>query len=39
MKLVRALIAGWGAKQAGFGCFGTIVLAVVLYWLLGQVGC
>jgi hypothetical protein len=39
MKLLRALVAGWGAKQAGLGCFGTIVVFVILYWVLGQVGC
>ncbi|SEH99062.1 hypothetical protein SAMN02927937_02584 [Paenimyroides aquimaris] len=34
--LLRALLAGWGAKKAGFGCFGTIVVFIILYWLLGK---
>lgn len=38
-NLVRALIAGWGAKRlgGGCGCIGTLVVFVILYWLLGQV--
>ena len=35
-KLVRALIAGWGAKKLGGGCFGTIIVFIILYWLLGK---
>jgi len=35
--LLRALIAGWGAKKAGCGCFGTVILFIILYWLLGKV--
>lgn len=34
-KFFRALIAGWGAKKLGFGCFGSIVVFIVIYWLLG----
>jgi hypothetical protein len=34
-KLIRALVAGWGAKKIGGGCFGTIVAFVVIYYLLG----
>ncbi|MGK6352060.1 hypothetical protein [Parapedobacter sp. DT-150] len=34
-KLFRALIAGWGAKKLGFGCFGTIIIFIILYYLLG----
>ncbi len=35
-KLVRALIAGWGAKKLGGGCFGTIIVFIIIYWLLGK---
>lgn len=34
-KLIRALIAGWGAKKIGGGCIGTIIAFVVIYYLLG----
>ncbi len=35
-KLFRALIAGYGAKKLGGGCFGTIIVFILIYWLLGQ---
>jgi len=35
--LFRALLAGWGAKKAGFGCFGTIIVFIILYFLLGKI--
>ena len=38
-KLVRALLAGWGAKKLGGGCLGTIVVFFIIYWLLGNVNC
>jgi len=34
-KLFRALIAGWGAKKLGGGCFGTIIAFIIIYYLLG----
>ncbi len=34
-KLVRALIAGWGAKKLGGGCIGTIVVFIIIYYALG----
>ncbi|MDB5033974.1 MAG: hypothetical protein JWQ98_1215 [Chlorobi bacterium] len=34
--LFRTLLAGWGAKKAGLGCFGTIVVFILIYWLLGK---
>ena len=34
-KLIRALVAGWGAKKMGFGCFGTVIVFIVIYYLLG----
>lgn len=39
-KLLRALLAGWGAKKIGggkCGCIGVIVVFIVLYYLLGFV--
>jgi hypothetical protein len=34
-KLIRALIAGWGAKKLGGGCIGTIVVFIIIYYALG----
>lgn len=34
-KFFRALIAGYGAKKLGGGCFSTILIFIVLYWALG----
>jgi hypothetical protein len=36
---LRTLLAGYGAYKWGGGCLGTIIVFVVLYWLLGHVGC
>ena len=36
-NLLRALIAGWGARKAGCGCVGTVIIFIILYWLLGYV--
>ena len=38
-KLFKALIAGYGAKKLGGGCFGTIIIFIIIYWLLGQTSC
>ena len=35
-NLLRTLIAGWGAKKLGGGCFTTIIIFLILYWLLGK---
>lgn len=35
-KILRGFAAGWGAKQWGGGCLGTVVLFVVLWWALGH---
>lgn len=32
----KTLIAGYGAKKLGGGCFSTILIFVLIYWLLGQ---
>lgn len=39
-KLIRAVLAGWGAKKMGggkCGCIGTIFVFLIIYWLLGYV--
>jgi sugar phosphate permease len=39
-NLLRALLAGWGAKKIGggkCGCIGTIFVFLILFWLLGFV--
>ena len=35
-KLLRALVAGWGAKKLGGGCLTTILIFLLLWWLLGN---
>ncbi len=35
--LIRTLLAGWGAKKLGGGCFSTILIFILLFWLLGYV--
>lgn len=37
-KLLRGLLAGYGAKKLGGGCFSTILVFIVLWVLLGQCG-
>jgi uncharacterized membrane protein YdcZ (DUF606 family) len=39
MSWLRGLLAGAAAWKWGGGCFGTILVFVIVYWLLGQVGC
>lgn len=37
-KILRALLAGWGAKKIGggkCGCIGVIIVFIILYWLSG----
>ena len=37
-KLLRGLVAGYGAKKlGGCGCFG-ILLFILFWWLLGESG-
>ena len=36
-NLLRGLVAGYGAKKLGAGCFSTIIIFVILFWLLGYV--
>ncbi len=39
-KIFRALLAGWGAKKlgGGCGCIGIIIVFIILWWLLGNLG-
>jgi hypothetical protein len=37
-KLLRAAAAGYGAKKLGGGCFSTILIFILLWWLLGHFG-
>lgn len=32
----KTLIAGYGAKKLGGGCFSTILIFIVIYWALGK---
>lgn len=32
----RTIIAAWGAKKLGGGCFSTILIFIVIYTLLGK---
>jgi hypothetical protein len=32
---LRALIAGYGAKKLGGGCFSTVLIFIVLWYVLG----
>lgn len=34
-KLIRALIAGWGAKKIGGGCISTVIVFIIIYYALG----
>lgn len=39
-KILRILLAGWGAKKIGggkCGCIGVVVVFIILYILLGHV--
>jgi hypothetical protein len=33
-KLFAALGAGWGAKKLGGGCFSTVIIFIILYYVL-----
>jgi hypothetical protein len=37
-RLLRGLVAGYGAKKLGGGCFTTILIFLLLWWLLGHFG-
>ncbi|HKG21582.1 MAG TPA: hypothetical protein VKC34_06750 [Blastocatellia bacterium] len=38
-NLFRALIAGYGAKKLGGGCFSTVLIFIIIFWALGYVRC
>ncbi len=35
-KLIRALIAGYGAKKLGGGCLSTVLIFLLIWWALGS---
>ena len=35
-KLLRGIASGWGAKKLGGGCFSTVIVFLLLWWLLGH---
>lgn len=35
-KLLRGVAAGYGAKKLGGGCFSTIIVFAILWYLLGN---
>lgn len=35
-KILRGVVAGWGAKKSGCGCIGTVVMFFILWVLLGN---
>ena len=37
-KLLRDAAAGYGAMKLGGGCFSTILVFIILYWVLGHFG-
>ena len=37
-NLFRGLLAGYGAKKLGGGCFSTVLVFILLWVLLGQCG-
>ena len=37
-KLLRGLAAGYGAKKLGGGCFSTVLIFIVLWFILGYFG-
>lgn len=38
-RLVRGLIAAYGAKKLGGGCISTVIIFFVIYYLLQNVHC
>ncbi len=39
-NILRAILAGWGAKKlgGGCGCIGIIIVFIILWILLGHLG-
>jgi len=34
--LLKGGLAGYGAMKLGGGCFGTIIVFLIIWWLLGM---
>lgn len=37
-NIFKLLIAGYGAKKSGGGCFGTIIVFIIIWIILGYCG-
>jgi hypothetical protein len=37
-KLLRGVAAGYGAKKLGGGCFSTVIIFIILWYVLGHFG-
>lgn len=37
-KIIKALIAAYGAKKLGGGCFSTVLIFIIIFWLLSKLG-
>jgi len=37
-NIFRGLIAGYGAKKLGGGCFSTVLIFVIIWYVLGKCG-
>jgi hypothetical protein len=35
-NIFKGIIAGYGAKKLGGGCFGTIIVFIIIWVVLGQ---
>jgi len=35
-KLLRGVVAGYGAKKMGCGCFSTVIIFLILWGVLGH---
>jgi hypothetical protein len=37
-KILRGVAAGYGAKKLGGGCFSTVLIFIILWYVLGHFG-
>ena len=37
-KLLRGVAAGYGAKKLGGGCFSTVIIFIILWYILRHFG-
>jgi hypothetical protein len=35
-KLLRGVVAGYGAKKCGGGCFSTVIIFIIFWYILGH---